>query len=360
MNKDKFIETTMQAFDLLCADFGILLCADFGIDQPLAGSKILEAARAASYKYKRLSVELKGLKKLLCEVEESRNGWRKRARELEDKVDALSVGGMHSASLALPNDAIKAAFAPAARARFEQLNKNQAVLKDDGGNKCDFANADFESIIDSIDPTYEEVVAGRNDAVKHMEDERQLRRTIMSELSLMLGIGDNSNLPLIYDKIKELGAARVKIEKIVWMVERVKIWDDFLELEKFILDKPIDHEKTSVYTEIFDERVRQDSKWGGPDHDDQHSVSDFVTFIIQHAKRAESENSRRQLVRVAALAVAAIESMDRKSLRVDEHGAVWIDENVQVSGDETVVFGKSVPTKLLRRAIELACKGGHG
>ena len=54
----------------------------------------------------------------------------------------------------------------------------------------------------------------------------------------------------------------------------------------------------NVLTEILEERVRQNEKWGGPDHDDQHEPEDTW---------------RAQLVRAAALAVAAVESHDRRT-----------------------------------------------
>jgi len=95
-----------------------------------------------------------------------------------------------------------------------------------------------------------------------------------------------------------------------------------------------------IFKQIMIERKRQDEKWGGPDHDDNHSVRGWVYFIISHATKAFNSNvrvndffsgmvtgifssarcqpsgyrkTRRQLVRVAALAGAAIESIDRKN-----------------------------------------------
>lgn len=77
-----------------------------------------------------------------------------------------------------------------------------------------------------------------------------------------------------------------------------------------------------VLHEILDEREHQDAKWGGPTHDDTHSPADFCRFIREHEVRAEQalggepvrefDDFRRQMLRVAALAVAAIESWDRE------------------------------------------------
>lgn len=73
-------------------------------------------------------------------------------------------------------------------------------------------------------------------------------------------------------------------------------------------------EWTDLYDEIRDERSRQDVKWGGSEHDDDHSVNDFIAYIVKHAGRAVEEPKnvqRRQMIRVAALAVAVIEKIDR-------------------------------------------------
>lgn len=74
----------------------------------------------------------------------------------------------------------------------------------------------------------------------------------------------------------------------------------------------------SIYDEIKAERIGQDVEWGGPDHDDTHGIEDWVAIIDEHLRRALSRNddaaataARYQIVRVAALAVAAIESFDR-------------------------------------------------
>lgn len=71
--------------------------------------------------------------------------------------------------------------------------------------------------------------------------------------------------------------------------------------------------------EVAAERHRQDAKWGGPNHDDQHTTAEFIQWIRNYAGWAEMMDSmgspdkaRRRLIQVAALAVAAVESMDRK------------------------------------------------
>ena len=72
----------------------------------------------------------------------------------------------------------------------------------------------------------------------------------------------------------------------------------------------------SVLTEVFHERRKQDLKWGGPAHDNQHNSHDWIAYITLHAGRAvmwpwDRETFRKQMVRVAALAVAAVEWCDR-------------------------------------------------
>lgn len=74
-----------------------------------------------------------------------------------------------------------------------------------------------------------------------------------------------------------------------------------------------------ILIQVLRERERQDEKWGGPSHDDQYTTADFVRFIIDYAGWARmmasflsADKARRRLIQVAALAVAAIESLDRQ------------------------------------------------
>lgn len=74
----------------------------------------------------------------------------------------------------------------------------------------------------------------------------------------------------------------------------------------------------TVALEVVAERSRQDAKWGGPEHDDQHGLEDFCAFINQRtadlARGFESSDfARQKMIQIAALAVASIESMDRKA-----------------------------------------------
>lgn len=74
--------------------------------------------------------------------------------------------------------------------------------------------------------------------------------------------------------------------------------------------------KAQIWHQILDEREYQDKKWGGPEHDDEHNNHDWVSFIIKHLGRAvvwpfSPKTFRQQMIRVAALAVAAVEWIDR-------------------------------------------------
>lgn len=68
-----------------------------------------------------------------------------------------------------------------------------------------------------------------------------------------------------------------------------------------------------IAMEVIGERERQDLKWGGPSHDDQHSASDWIFFIRDLSQSARGRDARRLLLQCAALAVAGIEAIDRKA-----------------------------------------------
>ncbi len=77
-----------------------------------------------------------------------------------------------------------------------------------------------------------------------------------------------------------------------------------------------------ILQQIVRERKRQDEKLGGPVHDDQFSTQQFCHWIKNYAGWADQMSdmggtegrtkARRRLIQVAALAVAAVESLDRK------------------------------------------------
>jgi hypothetical protein len=74
-----------------------------------------------------------------------------------------------------------------------------------------------------------------------------------------------------------------------------------------------------VVNEVSSERKRQDDEWGGTEHDDQHDTRDWTGFLLDQcyrtdkaAMRGDLSEYRERLVKVAALAIAAVESFDRK------------------------------------------------
>ncbi len=77
--------------------------------------------------------------------------------------------------------------------------------------------------------------------------------------------------------------------------------------------------RLKIYDEITKERVYQDRKWGGPEHDDLQTFNNWVAYIMQYAtgwawkiQPPTLREFRRSMVKVAALAVAAIEAVDRQ------------------------------------------------
>lgn len=71
-----------------------------------------------------------------------------------------------------------------------------------------------------------------------------------------------------------------------------------------------------VLADVEFERDQQNEKWGGPDHDDQHGTRDWAAFITEHLGKAldakRPADCRRRMLQVAALACAAIETIDRQ------------------------------------------------
>lgn len=72
-----------------------------------------------------------------------------------------------------------------------------------------------------------------------------------------------------------------------------------------------------IMKEVATERDYQDRKWGGPTHDELHSRRDWVVFIVRQLGEASEDGInprqfRMRMVKVAALAMAAIESQERK------------------------------------------------
>lgn len=70
---------------------------------------------------------------------------------------------------------------------------------------------------------------------------------------------------------------------------------------------------------VLEERKIQDAKWGGPDHDDTHPlefwpqrIQDYAGWSRVMIGMGSLVKARNRLVQVAALAIAAVECIDRK------------------------------------------------
>lgn len=70
--------------------------------------------------------------------------------------------------------------------------------------------------------------------------------------------------------------------------------------------------KDAAYMNIRAERERQDEQWGGPEHDDEHDPWDWARLIEHQTAWDREQDPWCRFVKIAALAVAAIESIERK------------------------------------------------
>lgn len=66
------------------------------------------------------------------------------------------------------------------------------------------------------------------------------------------------------------------------------------------------------------ERARQDKQWGGAEHDDTHDVIDWARFMDYQLNQMVMfpDTARERLIKVAALALAAAESLGRTQANV--------------------------------------------
>ncbi|MGI9450046.1 MAG: hypothetical protein ACR2QH_05325 [Geminicoccaceae bacterium] len=81
-----------------------------------------------------------------------------------------------------------------------------------------------------------------------------------------------------------------------------------------------------IFDEIRRERERQDDRYGGPDHDDNHYPGDWCLILTKYLGRAAAETIdaaddttfREAMIKIAAVAVAATESFDRTQGKAKE------------------------------------------
>jgi hypothetical protein len=71
-----------------------------------------------------------------------------------------------------------------------------------------------------------------------------------------------------------------------------------------------------VLHDVWIERRKQDIKWGGAEHDDQLSMDEWRQLIRDRTERVPltQQDDRRLLIETAAIAVAAIQALDRRPL----------------------------------------------
>lgn len=99
--------------------------------------------------------------------------------------------------------------------------------------------------------------------------------------------------------------------------------------------------RTKVLHEVAAERKYQDKKWGGPTHDDTESEANWIAYINKYAIGGFDDKDRpfrERMVKVAALAVAAIESHDRKNAPAE---SVKTEESEPANENPTVEAGES-------------------
>lgn len=92
-------------------------------------------------------------------------------------------------------------------------------------------------------------------------------------------------------------------------------------LEKHFIPQLQDHVTVHIQhfadrlNDIGVERAKQDIKWGGPEHDDRHSVLDWVGFIATQLEKVMKPGAdfNQRMIKIAALAIAAMESRSRKN-----------------------------------------------
>jgi hypothetical protein len=79
---------------------------------------------------------------------------------------------------------------------------------------------------------------------------------------------------------------------------------------------------SAVIADVIAERKRQDEQWGGPAHDDLHDAGDWGAYIRHQLKRLVGVNyaesfARERFIKIAALGMAAAESLTRKADKGD-------------------------------------------
>lgn len=79
--------------------------------------------------------------------------------------------------------------------------------------------------------------------------------------------------------------------------------------------------RQDIFNEIENERKYQEAKWGNETDDTLNTQFHWVTWIVQEVTRFTNgtwnppmTNFRKAMIKTAAVAVAAVESIDRKAV----------------------------------------------
>lgn len=99
----------------------------------------------------------------------------------------------------------------------------------------------------------------------------------------------------------------------------------------------------NVLEEIKVERLKQDAKWGEQNHELlkwNAILGEEFGEVSKAILEGDSENYRNELIQVAAVAVAAIESFDRSSINAAIHGITNIQKIVAETIQNEIEFSK--------------------
>lgn len=90
-------------------------------------------------------------------------------------------------------------------------------------------------------------------------------------------------------------------------------------VRSILVHQPDGATESKALLDVATERHWQDAKWGGPTHDDGHNQMDWYGFVHRRLEtlllavfRRNNSALRKTWIEIAALAVAAVESIDRK------------------------------------------------
>lgn len=81
----------------------------------------------------------------------------------------------------------------------------------------------------------------------------------------------------------------------------------------------------NLLEEVAAERDRQDEKWGGPANDDRWNPADWHAMLADYNGWARQmlcmgsiDKGRRRLIQLSAMALAAVEAIDRRKALLGE------------------------------------------